>query len=156
MKKQPQQEAGFTLIEVMLAIAITATVMMTVGTTFRVLLEARPPAGIWGGLLSLPELPAGFEASEWAAQRFACKAIAVSPAPARCVPLGTLVHAFSHFRLRISPLLMEVEPGLATMEPGLSWLALDSLANAALPAPVRRILEALHASGSKPLDSRKR
>lgn len=41
MKKQPQQEAGFTLIEVMLAIAITATVMMTVGTTFRVLLEAR-------------------------------------------------------------------------------------------------------------------
>jgi A/G-specific adenine glycosylase len=25
----------------------------------RVLLETRPPAGIWGGLLSLPELPAG-------------------------------------------------------------------------------------------------
>jgi adenine-specific DNA glycosylase len=25
----------------------------------RVLLEARPPAGIWGGLLSLPELPSG-------------------------------------------------------------------------------------------------
>jgi len=33
--------AGFTLIEVLLAIGITATVMMTVGTTFRVLLEAR-------------------------------------------------------------------------------------------------------------------
>jgi prepilin-type N-terminal cleavage/methylation domain-containing protein len=32
---------GFTLIEVLLAISITATVMMTVGTTFRVLLEAR-------------------------------------------------------------------------------------------------------------------
>ncbi|MBM4062196.1 MAG: prepilin-type N-terminal cleavage/methylation domain-containing protein [Planctomycetes bacterium] len=32
---------GFTLIEVLLAIAISATVMMTVGTTFRVLLDAR-------------------------------------------------------------------------------------------------------------------
>lgn len=41
MAKQPERTAGFTLIEVMLAIAITATVMMTVGTTFRVLLEAR-------------------------------------------------------------------------------------------------------------------
>jgi A/G-specific adenine glycosylase len=31
----------------------------------RVLLETRPPAGIWGGLLSLPELPAGTDAGEW-------------------------------------------------------------------------------------------
>ena len=115
----------------------------------RVLLEARPPAGIWGGLLSLPELPVGAKASEWTAQRYACRVITVSPAP-------TLDHAFSHFRLRISPLLMDVEPRTVAMEPGLSWTALDALANAALPAPVRRILEALHASGSKPLDSRKR
>lgn len=34
-------QAGFTLIEVLLAIAITATVMVTVGTTFHVLLNAR-------------------------------------------------------------------------------------------------------------------
>ncbi len=122
----------------------------------RVLLEARPPAGIWGGLLSLPELPANADSREWVAQRFGCQVIAVSPAPARCVPLGTLDHAFSHFRLRISPLLMDVEPRPAAMEPGWSWLALDALAGAALPAPVRRILEALHASGSRPLDSRKR
>ncbi|MBL8728833.1 MAG: prepilin-type N-terminal cleavage/methylation domain-containing protein [Planctomycetes bacterium] len=33
--------AGFTLIEVLLAIAITATVMVTVGTTFHVMLNAR-------------------------------------------------------------------------------------------------------------------
>ena len=32
---------GFTLIEVLLAIAITATVMLTVGTTFHVMLNAR-------------------------------------------------------------------------------------------------------------------
>lgn len=34
-------QRGFTLIEVLLAVAITATVMMTVGTAFRALLEAR-------------------------------------------------------------------------------------------------------------------
>ncbi len=39
MNKRLQR--GFTLIEVLLAIAITATVMITVGTTFHVLLNAR-------------------------------------------------------------------------------------------------------------------
>lgn len=34
-------EAGFTLIEVLLAIGITATVMLTVGTTFHIMLNAR-------------------------------------------------------------------------------------------------------------------
>lgn len=34
-------QAGFTLIEVLLAIAITATVMLTVGTTFHIMLNAR-------------------------------------------------------------------------------------------------------------------
>jgi len=103
----------------------------------RVLLETRPPAGIWGGLLSLPELPEGADAQEWAARRFACRVIAVSPAP-------TFVHAFSHFRLRIAPLEMRVEPASCAMEPGQQWLAPDALAAAALPAPVRRILEETH------------
>ena len=115
----------------------------------RVLLETRPPAGIWGGLLSLPELPAGAEAQEWAGRRFACRVSAVSPAP-------TVDHAFSHFRLHITPLLLRVTPGRAAMEPGFRWLALDGIENAALPAPVRSILDELQTSGSRPLLSRKR
>jgi A/G-specific adenine glycosylase len=54
------------------------------------------------------------------------------------------VHAFSHFRLRIAPLEMRVEPASRAMEPGQQWLAPDALAAAALPAPVRRILEETH------------
>ena len=115
----------------------------------RVLLETRPPAGIWGGLLSLPELPEGADARLWAEQRFACSVSAVSPAP-------TIDHAFSHFRLHITPLLLRVTPGQAAMEPGLRWLDLAATAGAALPTPVRRILEQIQASGSKPLPSRKR
>ncbi len=114
-----------------------------------VLLETRPPAGIWGGLLSLPELPQGVDAQTWAERHFACRVVAISPAP-------TLDHAFSHFRLHIAPLLLHVTPNQAAMEPGWQWLALTDIANAALPAPIRRILEDTQASGSKPLLSRKR
>jgi A/G-specific adenine glycosylase len=102
----------------------------------RVLLETRPPAGIWGGLRSLPELPEGAIAEEWAARRFACRVDAVSPAP-------TFFHGFSHFRLAITPLLLRVTPALAAMEPGLLWLDRAGIADAALPAPIRRILENL-------------
>ncbi|MCX7165142.1 MAG: A/G-specific adenine glycosylase [Rhodocyclales bacterium] len=115
----------------------------------RVLLETRPPVGIWGGLLSLPELPAGTDAREWAERRFACRVLAVEPAP-------TLVHAFSHFRLHIAPLRLRVNPGNAVMEQGWQWLALTETASAALPAPIRRILEEAQASGNRPLLSRKR
>ena len=101
----------------------------------RVLLETRPPAGIWGGLLSLPELPADADAQQWAGQRFACRVDTVSPAPPQCVPLGTFVHVFSHFRLNITPLLLRVTPDHAAMEPGRQWLPLADIANAALPAP---------------------
>jgi A/G-specific adenine glycosylase len=119
----------------------------------RVLLETRPPTGIWGGLQSLPELPEGADAQEWTERNFACRVIAVAcprsgvpgtqsgAAPARCVPLGTFVHAFSHFRLRIMPLRMRVEPVPHAREGDQQWLALDALPSAALPAPVRRILE---------------
>ncbi len=100
----------------------------------RVLLETRPPAGIWGGLLSLPELPADADAQQWAEQHFACRVDAVSPAP-------TVGHAFSHFRLNIAPLLLKVNPDHAVMEPGRQWLRLTDIAKAALPAPIRRILK---------------
>ena len=115
----------------------------------RVLLETRPPTGIWGGLLSLPELPDGADAWQWAEQHFACHVIAVSPAP-------TFVHAFSHFRLHIAPLLLRVTPGHAAREQGRQWLDLAGIESAALPAPIRHILKNAHTSGSKPLLSRKR
>ncbi|MDP2135562.1 MAG: A/G-specific adenine glycosylase [Sulfuritalea sp.] len=103
----------------------------------RVLLEIRPPSGIWGGLLSLPELPADTDAREWVERHHACRVIAVTPAP-------TLEHAFSHFRLRITPLRLRVKSGSAAMEPGCQWLELSATADAPLPAPIRRILDGIH------------
>jgi len=99
----------------------------------RVLLEQRPPAGIWGGLLSLPELPEGAEPALHIERQLGARLIAVSPAP-------TFVHSFSHFRLRILPLLCEVEMLAHAAEPGHRWLDKAEQARAGLPAPVRKIL----------------
>ncbi len=101
----------------------------------RVLVERRPPAGIWGGLLSLPELPEGIEPSVHIEQRLGSRLITVAPAP-------TFVHAFTHFRLRIQPLLCEVELLPHAAESGRQWLTAEELARAALPAPIRKILSA--------------
>ena len=101
-----------------------------------VLLERRPPAGIWGGLLALPEL--ADEAADEFARRHGFRLQQIKELPA-------LRHAFSHFRLTLRPYLCEVGGGtLALREPGqLEWLDLDKITNAALPTPVRRILQQL-------------
>ena len=99
-------------------------------------MERRPPSGIWGGLLALPEIAGDGGAADWLLRRFGCAADAE--------PLASVRHVFTHFRLDIEPVLLRVPSG-ATMaaEPGLEWLALDALDEAGLPAPVRRILETI-------------
>ncbi len=101
-----------------------------------VLLEARPPAGIWGGLLSLPELPVGAEVVDFCARRLGARVSAVAPAP-------TFVHGFTHFRLRIQPLVCAAARELQLAEPALRWVEMDALAQAALPAPIRAMLSAI-------------
>src|SRR5574338_1040511 len=100
-----------------------------------VLLERRPPAGLWGGLLALPEIPEDTDPAAWAAQ-----ALGLGTAPPR--PLPTLTHAFTHFTLEIRPELLEVSGTDSLRETGVHWQALAELQEAALPTPVRRILEA--------------
>ncbi len=102
--------------------AVTVLVLLKRG---RVLLQPRPPKGIWGGLLSLPELPGGKLPRQYA----------------DALPLPTVRHAFTHFRLDIAPLLCKVSPG-GTAPEGV-WLSLKRLDAAPLPAPIRMILENL-------------
>jgi A/G-specific adenine glycosylase len=101
-----------------------------------VLLEQRPPAGIWGGLQSLPELPAEQNLEHFVSRTLGLSLIAVSPAP-------TFVHVFSHFRLRITPVVCSVDTGRVTGEATVRWFASEALPGAALPAPVRKLLESL-------------
>lgn len=110
-----------------------ASYLVIVDAAGRVLLETRPPSGIWGGLLVPPELPPGQDAA-------ACAA-ALAGAPVSAVTPGlTFVHVFSHFRLAITPLLCRVGRVSTAMEGTRQWLPLAAVADAALPAPIRKLL----------------
>lgn len=105
----------------------------------RVLLERRPPIGIWGGLLALPESALGKDkdVAEKLARQHACRLHEISAMPA-------LKHAFSHFYLQLHPVLCRVEPlGLGVAEAGWHWLPHTEIETAALPAPIRRLLRAM-------------
>jgi A/G-specific adenine glycosylase len=98
-----------------------------------ILLEQRPPSGIWGGLFCLPELPAGADATQFAHQHYGMRAQHWQELPA-------LRHTFTHFRLTLRPLHAHVTQVPAAMEGKLRWLALSDHAAAALPTPIRILL----------------
>ena len=100
-----------------------------------VLLERRPPVGIWGGLLALPEIPEGIQIEDWATRN-----LGIGQAIVQALP--PLVHAFTHFTLDIAPWRIDLPTAPRMLsEPAWQWLALEQTGSAALPAPVRRILE---------------
>lgn len=118
-------------------IAMRYTDVLILRQAGQILLERRPPSGIWGGLWSLPEVEPDLSVTR-IEQRFDA---ALDELP----EAGALIHTFSHFRLTIRPRRFAVRRWpLCEALPGQIWLSFDDLAGAALPAPVRRILEREH------------
>ena len=98
----------------------------------RVLVERRPPAGIWGGLLTLPEGNAADP--EQFALRHGCRLLDTQALP-------VLRHSFTHFRLDIQTLLCRVEVSAHQVsEAGYQWLVYAAIETAALPTPIRFLL----------------
>jgi A/G-specific adenine glycosylase len=111
------------------------TTMLVLVDAGRVLLLPRPPTGIWGGLLSLPEI-ADARLADAEAARLGCRI-------AKLQALAPVSHTFTHFRLTIHPLLCDVKPQPTATEPGARWLSATDLAQAPLPAPIRKLLTVL-------------
>ena len=106
-----------------------------------VLVERRPPTGIWGGLWSLPELPLDMDVEQYCATRFDAR---IAPGQ----PLPAIEHGFTHYHLTITPQPCAViAQSRRVEEPGLMWLPLMDAKGAALPAPIRKLLVALHEAG---------
>jgi A/G-specific adenine glycosylase len=99
-----------------------------------VLLEKRAPAGIWGGLWSFPEY--GKEGiAAYCASELGCDV-------ANIRELEVLEHGFTHFHLRIRPVMCEVTAVTPRAEAGgRLWIDLQEAAKAAIPTPVRKLLE---------------
>ncbi|MCC6713684.1 MAG: A/G-specific adenine glycosylase [Gammaproteobacteria bacterium] len=107
-----------------------------------ILLEARPPTGIWGGLWSLPEIDTHAGADSW------CEAHGLRVR--RSTSWAVMRHTFSHFHLDIHPLLLEVKTSTRAIMDGDRWLWYkdgDAI-EIGLPAPVRRLLDRLDAHDS--------
>jgi len=103
-----------------------------------VLLERRPPAGIWGGLWSLPECGPHLDAVDWCRQH-----LGVSPHRVEKLPVRR--HTFSHFHLDITPLRVELPHGSAVIaDSGRgAWCDPHRPGTLGVAAPVARILREL-------------
>ena len=112
----------------------------------RVLVERRPPSGIWGGLFSFPEAPASHDL-RGAADATARRHGGLEVRQMRALP--PIEHGFTHFRLRAVPVVVSVEHMtelVADAEP-VRWLDPGEVTEAAgdvgLAAPVGAVLSTL-------------
>lgn len=103
-----------------------------------VLLEQRPPAGIWGGLWSFPECPSDTPPETWCANHLGLVPAALTPQP-------PLRHTFTHFHLDIQPLLGRIGDKFGRiMEPSkIVWYNTRRPDERGLPAPVKSLLQQL-------------
>jgi A/G-specific adenine glycosylase len=113
------------------------TMMLVLQRAGEILLEKRPPAGIWGGLWCFPEEEADADPVAACLRRYGAK---VTPG----MMLPVVAHGFTHFRLDILPQTAMIKswPQRAE-EPGCLWISPEDALQAALPAPVRGIVERL-------------
>ena len=100
-----------------------------------VLIERRPPTGVWGGLWCLPETAVDTDPLDWCIDQLAEAAVLGRRLPARR-------HTFSHFHLDIEPIEILLDrPGSAVMEAhSRLWYNPKAPNSVGLAAPVARLL----------------
>jgi A/G-specific adenine glycosylase len=120
------------------AVPTRKTWMLVLKDGDSILLEKRPPTGIWGGLWSLPE------AADEAALAAVARSFGSGETLQRLAPLS---HTFTHFKLDIEPRLGETGgvPHEA-MNNETVWAPLARIDAYGVPAPVRKLLDALTGS----------
>jgi A/G-specific adenine glycosylase len=98
------------------------------------LLEKRPPSGIWGGLWSFPELPEGVDYHDWCTRQGLRSEGALTPLP-------VIEHTFTHFQLTITPLAGQVIGRDACMDSDRwLWYNNEAPARVGLAKPVAHII----------------
>jgi len=103
-----------------------------------VLLEQRPPAGIWGGLWSFPEFPAADGVTAGCRESLGIKIGETETWP-------VVRHTFSHFHLDITPVYARLGEYQATVmeDPGRLWYNTAGNEERGLAAPVEKLLQRL-------------
>ena len=117
------------------------TMMLIItNSTGRVLLERRPPSGVWGGLWSLPEYDGKRSGlSRWLKNRYRFDAEIGKPWP-------TIRHKFTHFELDITPLPISINGLIDTIESNeriSQFYSSSEAAELGTPVPVCNLLQKL-------------
>jgi len=99
------------------------------------LMEKRPPAGIWGGLWSLPELAMDQPVGETVSRNWQLTVNQHEDLP-------VFRHTFSHFHLDITPCRVQVRPLLPAIAEDEQYQWCADITQLALAAPVSVILQA--------------
>jgi A/G-specific adenine glycosylase len=100
-----------------------------------ILLERRPPAGVWGGLWSLPECGARERPEDWCLGRLGSR-------PERVEMLPVRRHTFSHFQLDISPVYAQLGSQASVIADAdrLAWYDPRRPRRLGIAAPIARII----------------
>lgn len=118
----------------------TIKLLILVNKHQEILLEKRPPIGIWGGLWSLPECSLTENMKNFCKKNYHCEI----ENPIKKYAL--FKHTFSHFQLEIRPVLILVKdwhPPLMESE-RIVWYNRQQLALKGLAAPVKKLLNHLN------------
>jgi A/G-specific adenine glycosylase len=123
----------------------TSVMLLAVREGPVVLLERRPPHGIWGGLWGLPEFDSAGAAYDWCIRAWRANAAA----PRR---IGTLRHTFTHFDLDIEAVRVDCAGSGAVMESDRHlWYNPAAPQSLGLAAPVRTLIESVLVPSPSPL-----
>ena len=119
---------------------VRATYMLLLqDTSGQVMLQQRPPSGIWGGLWSFPECPLETDIHHWCEQTLGLRIDTALQHHEK------IRHSFSHFHLDIHPIVAQVHGRTtAIMEPSDTlWYNTIQPDALGLPTPVKQLLEQL-------------
>jgi len=129
--------------------ARTAFALLARNREQALLLERRAPTGLWGGLWTFPQFVSREEALAWAQARFDFDMAQVEM-------LAAYEHAFTHFDLTLTPLVVNVATARVEDEDNYAWYDARTPARIGLAKPAVDLIRALHgAAAALPQESAK-
>ena len=114
----------------------SVTMLLLANEQQQLLLEKRPPSGVWGGLWGLPELAQDTDIRQWCRSELGLEARQILTRP-------VLRHSFSHFHLDITPVQAEVRvlPSLVMEGVERLWYKPGGNDERGLAAPIAKLIQ---------------
>lgn len=116
----------------------TAQVLIIRNPAGEVLLEKRPPSGIWGGLWVFPEIDSQACAQQYCLDQLGLSVTDIAPQP-------LYRHTFSHYHFDLSPVIIQLQQQPVTiMEANRQlWYNLQQPPAIGLAAPIKKLISQL-------------